>query len=220
VCASAVTGRIYVSTLKHLMCLDLGTDQMLWEKTYESGCDRMSLSPDGKIVYLPSLEGDHWKVVDAALGDDGEDEIDGGEGNDRIFGGDGDDVLDGGEGNDRLFGGAGNDEMAGGEGDDRLYAGVDGARMSGGAGDDRLFGGDGAADTFVFDLIPFGRDVIHRFEDGVDLIEIAGYLEVSEFADIDVARVGGSTLLSFADGMVKLAGIDADLIDATDFVFV
>jgi hypothetical protein len=69
VCASAVTGRIYVSTLRQLMCLDLVTDKMLWEKTFESGCDRMSISPDGKIIYLPSLEGDHWKVVDAATGD-------------------------------------------------------------------------------------------------------------------------------------------------------
>ena len=69
VCASSVTGRIYVSTLRQLMCLDLVTDKMLWEKTFESGCDRMSISPDGKIIYLPSLEGDHWKVVDAATGD-------------------------------------------------------------------------------------------------------------------------------------------------------
>ncbi len=69
VCASAVTGRIYVSTLRHLMCLDLVTDRLLWEKTYESGCDRMSISPDGKVIYLPSLEKDHWKVVDAADGE-------------------------------------------------------------------------------------------------------------------------------------------------------
>ena len=68
VCASAVTGRIYVSTLRQLMCLDLVTDKVLWEKTYEGGCDRMSISPDGKIIYLPSLEKDHWKVVDAADG--------------------------------------------------------------------------------------------------------------------------------------------------------
>ena len=69
VCASALTARIYVSTLKHLMCLDLLTDKLLWERTYESGCDRMSISPDGKVIYLPSLEKDHWKVVDAADGE-------------------------------------------------------------------------------------------------------------------------------------------------------
>ncbi len=69
VCASAVTARIYVSTLSSLMCLDLVTDNLLWERTYESGCDRMSISPDGKVIYLPSLEKDHWKVVDAADGE-------------------------------------------------------------------------------------------------------------------------------------------------------
>lgn len=69
ICASAATERVYVSTLRHLMCLDLVTDKLLWEKTYESGCDRMSISPDGKVIYLPSLEQDHWKVVNAADGE-------------------------------------------------------------------------------------------------------------------------------------------------------
>ncbi len=69
ICASAVTKRVYVSTLRHLMCLDLVTDKLLWERRYESGCDRMSISPDGKVIYLPSLEKDHWKVVNAADGD-------------------------------------------------------------------------------------------------------------------------------------------------------
>ncbi len=29
----------------------------------------MSISPDGGVIYLPSLERDHWNVVDAATGD-------------------------------------------------------------------------------------------------------------------------------------------------------
>ena len=29
----------------------------------------MSLSPDGKTIYVPSLEGTHWNVVDATTGD-------------------------------------------------------------------------------------------------------------------------------------------------------
>src|SRR5436190_897664 len=36
---------------------------------YVAGCDRMSISPDGKTIYVPSLEGAHWHVVDAATGD-------------------------------------------------------------------------------------------------------------------------------------------------------
>jgi DNA-binding beta-propeller fold protein YncE len=69
VAASARTGRIYVSTIKRLGCLDLLTDRMVWEKELEGGCDRMALSPDGKVLYVPSLEGPHWNVVDALSGD-------------------------------------------------------------------------------------------------------------------------------------------------------
>lgn len=68
ICASAATGRLYVSTLEALQCYDLTTDQILWEKSYEGGCDRMSITPDGKTLYVPSLEKEHWNVVDAADG--------------------------------------------------------------------------------------------------------------------------------------------------------
>lgn len=69
VVASAVTRRLYVSTLQFVTCFDLLTDKILWEKAYDGGCDRMALSPDGKVMYLPSLEKDHWHVVDALSGD-------------------------------------------------------------------------------------------------------------------------------------------------------
>ncbi|MEZ6063657.1 MAG: hypothetical protein R3C19_25185 [Planctomycetaceae bacterium] len=69
VCASEITNRIYISTLTSLMCLDLVSEEMLWEREYEGGCDRMSITPDGTVIYLPSLEKDHWHVVDAARGD-------------------------------------------------------------------------------------------------------------------------------------------------------
>lgn len=69
VCASADTKRIYISTLKYLTCLDLVTEKILWEKSYEGGCDRMALSPDGKVMYLPSLEKEHWHVVNALTGE-------------------------------------------------------------------------------------------------------------------------------------------------------
>src|SRR5205807_9453049 len=37
-------------------------------KAYEGGCDRMSISLDGKVIYMPSLEGDHWNVIEATTG--------------------------------------------------------------------------------------------------------------------------------------------------------
>src|SRR5688500_5351521 len=69
ICASAATGRLYVSTIKSLQCYDLLTDKILWEKVYEAGCDRMSITHDGKTMYLPSCVKDHWLVVDALNGD-------------------------------------------------------------------------------------------------------------------------------------------------------
>ncbi len=51
------------------MCLDLVTEKLLWEKTYDRGCDRMAMTPDGRLIFLPSFEGPLWYVVRA---DDGE----------------------------------------------------------------------------------------------------------------------------------------------------
>jgi DNA-binding beta-propeller fold protein YncE len=69
VCANGRTGRLYVSTTHTLQCLDLVTDKLLWERAYEGGCDRMSMTPDGKEIYQPSFEKDHWHVLDAMTGD-------------------------------------------------------------------------------------------------------------------------------------------------------
>jgi hypothetical protein len=68
VCANAKTGRLYMSTPLRLLCLDLRDEKIRWEKTYEGGCDRMALSPEGTLLYVPSLEGPYWNVVEAATG--------------------------------------------------------------------------------------------------------------------------------------------------------
>ena len=65
----AVTGRLYFTTLTKLYCLDLNTEKTLWEKALLGGCDRLAITPDGKLLYVPSLGGDHWHVVDAASSD-------------------------------------------------------------------------------------------------------------------------------------------------------
>ena len=69
ICASAATKRIYVSTPRTVTCLDLVTEKILWEKPYPGGCDRMAISPDGKVLYVPSFEGAHWHVIDGLTGD-------------------------------------------------------------------------------------------------------------------------------------------------------
>jgi hypothetical protein len=68
ICASSETQRLYISTTRTLSCFDLLTSKLLWEKPYEGGCDRMAISPDGKVIYLPSLEQEHWNVVDGLTG--------------------------------------------------------------------------------------------------------------------------------------------------------
>ena len=69
ICACAATGRLYVSTLETMQCFDLLTDKLLWEKNFDGGCDRMSITPDGKKLFTPSLEKNFWHVIDARTGD-------------------------------------------------------------------------------------------------------------------------------------------------------
>lgn len=69
ICAHASSGRLYVSTKRQLIAIDLLTDNVLWQREYPLGCDRMSITPDGKILYLPSFEKDRWYVVLAENGD-------------------------------------------------------------------------------------------------------------------------------------------------------
>jgi DNA-binding beta-propeller fold protein YncE len=69
ICACAATKRLYFSTPKKLYCLDLVTENTLWARELPLGCDRMAITPDGKILYVPSFEKDTWNVVDAGTGD-------------------------------------------------------------------------------------------------------------------------------------------------------
>jgi DNA-binding beta-propeller fold protein YncE len=68
VCASATSGRLYFTTPKKLYCLDIVSEKTLWEKALPQGCDRMSMTPDGKVLYVPSFENDTWNVVDGSTG--------------------------------------------------------------------------------------------------------------------------------------------------------
>ncbi len=69
IAASAATGRLYVTTFNRMAAFDISTGRKVWDRTYEAGCDRMAISPDGKILYVPSFEAAHWNVVNAETGD-------------------------------------------------------------------------------------------------------------------------------------------------------
>jgi DNA-binding beta-propeller fold protein YncE len=68
IAASARTGHVFITSLNHLVAIDAISGKRIWEKTYEGGCDRLTISPDGKILYVPQLEGPLWHVVNAANG--------------------------------------------------------------------------------------------------------------------------------------------------------
>lgn len=44
----------YSTTNRRLGCFDLEREQIVWEKTYEAGCDRSSITLDGKKIYVPT----------------------------------------------------------------------------------------------------------------------------------------------------------------------
>ena len=69
IAASAATGRLYVTTIRRLMAFDLSSDKKVWERDMPGGADRLAVSPDGKTLYVPTLEGPQWTVVDAMTGE-------------------------------------------------------------------------------------------------------------------------------------------------------
>lgn len=146
-------------------------------------------------------------------GSDGDDILDGADGNDSAYGGDGDDIIRGLLGNDQLFGGNGsdslngndgNDTIGGGEGDDwiqgyfgndRIFGDLGDDTLHGGAGNDTIIGGDGN-DVLLGDL---GNDILYG-GDGDDTLS---------------GGVGDDTL--FGTGSDVLAGgADNDLLVMKD----
>lgn len=69
IAASATTGRLYITTPKRVAAFDLKTERLVWNRTYDGGCDRLAISPDGRVLYVPSFEGPHWLALDAMSGD-------------------------------------------------------------------------------------------------------------------------------------------------------
>ena len=68
IAASAATGRLYVTTINRMAAFDIVTGRRIWDRTYKGGCDRLAISPDGRILYVPSFESAHWNVVNARTG--------------------------------------------------------------------------------------------------------------------------------------------------------
>ena len=149
------------------------------------------------IESIVFADGTTWTAANlraqlTTLGTDGDDEITGWYGNDRIYGGDGNDVINGGQGSNELYGGAGNDSLS-------VHYASDRNILAGGAGDDVLKGSD-RSDTYLFNKGD-GHDTI---------VEVSQYSSSSrdevlfgaglDSDDASFSRVGNDLQLDFAEG--------------------
>ena len=77
IAVSAVTGKLYVSYTNRfsagmIYCFSLYQDVVLWNKAIKPGVDRLSIHPNGRVLYVPTSEGgsaDYINVLDADSGD-------------------------------------------------------------------------------------------------------------------------------------------------------
>jgi hypothetical protein len=77
VAISTATGKLYVAYTTHsgdgmIYCLNLYQDVVLWNKLIKPGVDRLSIHPNGRLLYVPTSEyrsADFINVVDADSGE-------------------------------------------------------------------------------------------------------------------------------------------------------
>jgi DNA-binding beta-propeller fold protein YncE len=69
IAASPATNMVYLATRGRLGAFDLGTDQKVWENSYDGPCcERPELTPDGLTLVVGSDLKDFWYVIDAKTG--------------------------------------------------------------------------------------------------------------------------------------------------------
>jgi serralysin len=146
---------------------------------------------------------------DHLVGGDGRDTLTGGVGDDQLQGGQDADTLDGNQGSDQIEGGEGADTLRGGSGNDSIDGGAGGDFIDGGAGIDGLRGG-GGPDTFFFALPSDGADLIFDFHGGQDHIMLDVPISASQV-----------TFVGFEDGVDDVPASGAALIysDVTGDLF-
>lgn len=158
------------------------------------------------------------KGQDSLYGDDGNDTLNGQTGGDTLYGGLGEDRLTGDAGHDELFGGADRDRLSGGTEDDSLYGGLQADTLLGGAGNDALWGG-GGRDEFHFGRTS-GRDVLHDFVIGSDVVVISGLAR--GFEGLTILDQGSRAVVLVGTGGTRLTfeNVDAQELGVADFLFI
>jgi DNA-binding beta-propeller fold protein YncE len=70
VTASPVTQMIYVAARGRLGAIDLATEKMVWQNTYDGQCcERPQITPDGSALYVGSDLKDFWYVINPRTGE-------------------------------------------------------------------------------------------------------------------------------------------------------
>lgn len=137
-------------------------------KSHESAAESIARY-NNAIFILGSESSDKFNGTNANeifWGEDGNDIIDSGAGDDNVYGGDGNDTLNAGSGNDIAYGGTGDDTINGDTGNDLMYGEEGNDILNGGTGNDSIYAGEGD-DTLNGDE---GDDVLYGNE-GDDALE-------------------------------------------------
>ena len=140
------------------------------------------------------LAGIQW--INALAGDD---IVIGNDRNNRIDAGEGDDVVDGGAGNDQILGGAGNDNL------------------TGGAGRDTLTGGEGF-DIFVIGP-DSGTDIVKDFNIAEDSIDVSAFEGAVTYDDLEFVEVNRGLWVRAGESSILLENITLDQVSEDLFVF-
>lgn len=164
-----------------------------------------------------TLENVTLSALEATRSNDGDDNLNGGDGDDYLALRDGDDRANGGAGDDILRGGDGKDTLSGGAGDDELKGGDQSDKLNGGTGNDTLNGTDtdGIYTSFrSYDGEGFADIRLGSLRsDGADLLN-GGYGD-----DVILAAAGDTVIGGEGDDLMVLIDHDgsADMIVVEDF---
>ena len=154
---------------------DNNSTQLIGDFNGDGKDDIANLQSDGVSNNFVSLSNLNTDIDDDVIyGGEGDDDIRGYKGDDKLYGEDNNDTIYGGEGNDELRGGNDNDTLHGESDNDKLYGGSGEDYLDGGIGDDELNGDEDNDKLYGFD----GNDTLNggsgndelRGQNGNDII--------------------------------------------------